>query len=57
MPFRKVPGEHPIITSMKRHGIEPTRANAIRLLHGRDVPEIEWTGEHEFDLPPELREK
>ena len=56
VPFDKVPGEHSLITSMRRHGIEPTRQNAIRLAWGRDVPDEEWTPEHEEQLPPELQE-
>lgn len=42
--------------TMRKHGIPVTRQNFIRQNWGRDVPNEEWTPEHEMELPPELRE-
>lgn len=42
---------------MRRAGVPITRENFIRAIHGRPVPDGEWTPEHEMDLPPELRDE
>ena len=43
----------PLLATMQRHGIPLTRENYIDL--ATNMGEIEWTAEHEADLPPELR--
>jgi hypothetical protein len=41
-----------VLATMQRHGIPLTRENYIDL--ATNMGEIEWTAEHEADLPPEL---
>ncbi len=43
-------GSDPLLELMRRHGIELTRQNYT------NMGEIEWTAEHEANLPAELRD-
>ena len=45
-----------VVQTLRRLGIPVTRENYIKLIHGRPVPNEEWTPEHEMDLPEGLRE-
>ena len=40
---------------MIRHGVPLTRDNYIALNWGPDLPK-DWNGEHEYDIPPFLRD-
>jgi hypothetical protein len=46
--------QHPLVRTMKKHGIPVTRENFIGL-NWLDQPK-EWTAEHEAELPEHLQD-